>query len=82
MMGTNMGYRPGPKSTVERLYAVWPTRTDSQRWLWLKHYRRVVFYKDEKTFELKELVLTEEEYTMWLLANNMPNSGSGKISKQ
>ncbi len=81
MIGTNMGYQPGPKSNVQKLYAVWPTKTDSQKWLWLKHYRRV-FYKDEKTFELKELVLTEEEYTMWLLANNIPNSSSGKISKQ
>jgi hypothetical protein len=86
-MGVNMGYQPGPRETTIKKYAYFPVQTTSKRWVWLGEFYEIQTYYDYNGNTPKKLlfwkhVLTKQEYTMWLLANDMPESGSGKISKQ
>lgn len=70
MMGVNMGYQPSPvvNPGAEKLYARMPVKTDSGERVWLNYYWKIN-YVDIDSFKSSSLTLTEEEYTLWLLAN-------------
>ena len=80
MMGANMGYQLGIKFMpgIEKLYARMPVRTNGGKWIWFKHYWKIA-YRDLDSFEFKTLVLADDEYTLWLLANPLLAT-SGKTS--
>jgi hypothetical protein len=74
MMGVNMGYQPGPRETVDKKYALFPIKTNSNRWVWLKEYYKIKTYYDEngkppiKSLTW-DLVLTKNEYLIWCIKN-------------
>lgn len=89
MMGAGYvgGYRPSRATTLEvkEKFAWLPMKTTSGKWIWRRKYikRARLFWGPSGEGPVTEAeYFTEEEYTMWLLANDMLNSGSGKISKQ
>jgi hypothetical protein len=74
MMGVNMGYRPSPRETVLKKYAYFPTKTNSNKWVWFDEFYEIQTHYDEngkppiKTLYWRT-VLNKNEYLVWLMKN-------------
>jgi hypothetical protein len=80
MMGVNMGYSIGPRPGVKKCYAIMPLSSDSGKTIWFSHYWKIQ-RRNENTFEIEEVILTEKEYFLWSIANPLPQrSDTGKLT--
>jgi hypothetical protein len=74
MMGVNMGYQPGPRESILKKYAYFPTKTNSNKWVWLDEYYEVQIYYDEngkppvKSLFWKQ-ILNKKEFLLWTIKN-------------
>ncbi len=74
MMGANWGYQPSPRQSILKKYAWFPTKTNSNKWIWFNEYYVIQTYYDEngkppvKTL-FWQSVLNKNEYLIWLIKN-------------
>ena len=74
MMGANWGYQPGPRQSIIKKYAWFPTKTNSNKWIWFNEYYVIQTYYDEngkppvKTLFWKS-ILNKNEYLIWQIKN-------------
>jgi hypothetical protein len=88
MMGVNMGYQPGPRESVLKKYAYFPTKTTSNKWVWFDKFYEIQTHYDEngkppiKTLYWKS-ILNKNEYLIWLIKNPkkdvVPPSGKPRM---
>lgn len=77
MMGANWPFSSAPKRAILKKYAWFPTKTNSNKWVWLNEYYIIqTYYDDDGRPPVKipywKSVLNENEYLIWLIKN--PNA--------
>ncbi len=74
MMGANWPFSSAPQRVIVKKYAWVPTKTNSNKWVWLKEYYIIQTYYDESgkppiKISYWKSVLNRNEYLLWQIKN-------------